>query len=73
MTWSPIGIVLVEEHNVALRGIEVDDVFVPPGIVCGVLDTHYLVRVDTIVLENHLGPIKGLDRFLQRLTVQVGT
>jgi hypothetical protein len=50
------GEALIEEHNVALRGINVNDILLSPEVVCGVVCPKYLVAIDPIVLQDHMDP-----------------
>ena len=67
----PVGVTLVEEHDVALVRVDVNDVFIPPGLVRRVFDAHYSVGVDTVILNNDLGRVETKGGFLQHLISDV--
>lgn len=67
-----LGVSAVQQHDVASRRIEVNHVLVSPNIVCGVVEPHCFVAIDSVPLKANIRPrslsgiVGGQAHFLQQ-------
>ena len=59
-------------HDIGLVSFQMDDVFVPSGVVRGVFDSHDHVRVDSVIFQSDVRPIVELGQCFELLCCRVG-
>ena len=47
-------LILRQEHDVAVRGVGIDEIFSSTNVICRIMNLHDVVSVEAIVLENHM-------------------
>lgn len=67
-----MGVLRVPYHDVGLISVEVNDIFISPGVVGRIFNAHNPVGVDAVLLECDVRPIVHLAEVLEVLAIEGG-